>query len=90
MTITKVSKERFAAIGMRVSDNRMKIIAVKRFNLLLGFLRLLFGQGESVFMNNSDIPEGKRVVAYLMYRKAVAAEKVKQPPKSQVLRLLSK
>ena len=31
------------------------------------------------FMNNADIPEKKRVGAYLMYRKAVAAEKVKQP-----------
>ena len=33
------------------------------------------------FMNHADIPEGKRVGAYLMYRKAVAAEKVKQPQK---------
>ena len=33
------------------------------------------------FMNNADIPEKKRVGAYLMYRKAVAAEKVKQPQK---------
>ena len=31
------------------------------------------------FMNNADIPEKKRVGAYLMYRKTVAAEKVKQP-----------
>ena len=33
------------------------------------------------FMNNADIPEKKRVGAYLMYRKTVAAEKVKQPQK---------
>ena len=31
------------------------------------------------FMNNADISEKKRVGAYLMYRKTVAVEKVKQP-----------